>query len=126
MGVLTKLEQPFVTRAGKQVALRAWAAPHEIEHARLALQSLEKALRFDETTFGATYGHSVYNLVGVQQFNSGAMENTSLNVFNAQGFLFGPHDTDTDYASVVSVVGHEAMHYHGGNRTGIREWTDLT
>lgn len=127
VGVLKALEQPFVTRAGKQVALRAWAAPHECEHAQLALQSLEKALRFDETTFGATYGHGVYNIVGVQQFNSGAMENTGLNVFNAQGFLFRPaRDTDLDYAHVVSVTGHEAFHYHSGNRTGIREWSDLT
>lgn len=127
VGVLKALEKPFVTRKGKSVALRAWAAPREAEHAQLALRSLEKALRFDEATFGAAYGHSVYNIVGVHQFNSGAMENTSLNVFNAQGFLFRPRrDTDLDYAHVISVVGHESFHYQSGNRTGIREWTDLT
>ncbi len=73
VGPLECTEVPFVTRPSlRRVALRAWTARGEAEHARLALRSLERALRFDEQSFGAEYEHSVYNVVGARDFNSGA------------------------------------------------------
>ena len=48
--------------------------------------------------FGLEYDLDIYNIVAVNDFNMGAMENKSLNVFNSRLVLASPKTaTDSDY-----------------------------
>jgi aminopeptidase N len=58
----------------------------------------------------------LFNIVAVDDFNMGAMENKSLNIFNSRLVLADPDSaTDTDYARIEGVVGHDYLH----NLTGV-------
>jgi Aminopeptidase N len=51
--------------------------------------------------FGLEYDLGIYNIVAVNDFNMGAMENKGLNVFNTAYVLADPATaTDTDYERV--------------------------
>ena len=39
-------------------------------------------MKWDEDTFGLEYDLDLFNIVAVDDFNMGAMENKSLNLFN--------------------------------------------
>lgn len=58
-------------------------------------------MMWDEDTFGLEYDLDVYNIVAVNDFNMGAMENKGLNVFNTALLLADPQSaTDSDYERV--------------------------
>ena len=58
-------------------------------------------MNWDEDTFGLEYDLDVYNIVAVNDFNMGAMENKGLNVFNTAYTLADPKSaTDSDYERV--------------------------
>jgi len=51
------------------------------------------------------YDLDVFNIVAVSDFNFGAMENKSLNIFNAKYILASPQTaTDLDFAGIEAVV----------------------
>ena len=53
----------------------------------------------------------LFNIVAVDDFNMGAMENKSLNIFNSRLVLADPDSsTDLDYARIEGVVAHEYFH----------------
>src|SRR5256885_6753588 len=55
------------------------------------------------------------------------MENKGLNVFNTKYVLASQSTaTDTDYANIESVVGHEYFHNWTGNRVTCRDWFQLS
>ena len=61
-------------------------------------------MKWDEDTFGLEYDLDVYNIVAVNDFNMGAMENKGLNVFNTALTLADPKSaTDSDYERVSEV-----------------------
>ena len=65
-------------------------------------------------------------IVAVGDFNMGAMENKGLNIFNTKYVLANPRTaTDTDYAGIEAVVGHEYFHNWTGNRVTCRDWFQL-
>ena len=63
---------------------------------------------FDESRFGLEYDLDIYNVVAVNDFNMGAMENKGLNVFNT-AYVLADQKTasDGDYERVEAVIGHE-------------------
>ncbi len=66
-------------------------------------------------------------IVAVSDFNMGAMENKGLNIFNTKYVLANSKiATDTDYAGIESVVGHEYFHNWTGNRVTCRDWFQLS
>jgi len=84
-------------------------------------------MEWDQTRFGLEYDLDLYNIVAVDSFNMGAMENKGLNVFNTAYVLADPLTaTDTDYERVEGVIGHEYFHNWTGNRVTCRDWFQLT
>ncbi len=126
-GRLENVHKDVTTGEGRTVRLAIWAAPNDIPRCDYALGALERSLRWDEQRFGRFYDLDVYNLVAVQDFTMGAMENKGLNVFNARYVLA---DTDTatdhDYLAIEAVIGHEYFHNWSGNRVTLREWFQLS
>src|SRR5690606_2293364 len=69
----------------------------------------------------------VFHIVAVSDFNMGAMENKSLNVFNDRYILADPATaTDQDYANIEGVVAHEYFHNWTGDRITCRDWFQLS
>jgi aminopeptidase N len=126
-GKLACLEDAFVTKSGKNVALNIYAAAEDIDKCDHAMQSLKNSMRWDEETYGLEYDLDIYNIVAVSDFNMGAMENKGLNVFNTKYVLASPETaTDQDYNNVEGVIGHEYFHNWTGNRVTCREWFQLS
>ena len=117
----------FRTRSGRDVELELWVEPQNLAKCEHALRSLQKAMKWDEDTFGLEYDLDVYQIVAVNDFNMGAMENKGLNVFNSRYVLADVESaTDDDYQAIEGVIGHEYFHNWTGNRVTCRDWFQLT
>jgi len=126
-GNLIKIPDTFVTRSGRQVALEIYVQAHNRDKCGHAMESLKKAMRWDEETFGLEYDLDQYMIVAVDDFNMGAMENKGLNVFNSKYVLARPDTaTDADYEGIEAVIAHEYFHNWTGNRVTCRDWFQLS
>ena len=126
-GNLECLEDSYQTVSGKRVALRIYTEHGYKEQCHHAMESLKKAMRWDEGRFGLEYDLDIYMIVAVQDFNFGAMENKGLNIFNAR-YILSRFDTatDEDFENIESVVAHEYFHNYTGNRVTCRDWFQLS
>lgn len=126
-GELAVLREEFVTMSDKPVALEIYAAPRHVDKLGHAMQSVHKAMRWDEDTYGREYDLERFMIVAVDDFNAGAMENKGLNIFNASYVLARPEvATDLDYEGIESVVAHEYFHNWSGDRVTCRDWFQLS
>ena len=125
-GDLRAVSDHFVTAGGAEVDLNVWVRPGDEDRADFAMQSLIKAMRWDEDAYGREYDLEVFNIVAVDDFNMGAMENKGLNIFNSKLVLASPDTaTDGDYERIEGVIGHEYFHNWTGNRITCRDWFQL-
>ncbi|MGV6826640.1 MAG: aminopeptidase N [bacterium] len=126
-GDLRQIEDSYQTAEGRQVRLRIYVEPENIEKCDHAMQSLINAMRWDEEKYGRSYDLDVYNIVAVNDFNMGAMENKGLNIFNSKYVLASPDTaTDSDYQGIEGVIAHEYFHNWTGNRITCRDWFQLS
>lgn len=126
-GDLRYIEDAYTTLSGRPLTLRIFVEPENIDYCSHAMQSLKKAMHWDEQTFGLEYDLDIYMIVAVSAFNMGAMENKGLNVFNAKYILARPETaTDDDYEAIEGVVAHEYFHNWTGNRVTCRDWFQLS
>ena len=66
------------------MTLRIYVLPEDAGKCDYAMDSLKRAMRWDEQTFGLEYDLDIFMIVAVSDFNMGAMENKGLNIFNDQ------------------------------------------
>ena len=126
-GNLVALEDSFTTQSGRQVALRLFVEPGNLDRCGHAMASLNSAMAWDEKTFGREYDLDIFMIVAVADFNMGAMENKGLNIFNTKYVLADPASaTDDDFEGIESVIGHEYFHNWSGNRVTCRDWFQLS
>jgi aminopeptidase N len=126
-GDLARLEDRFVTRSGREVTLRLYAEAAAIDQCRHALDSLKRSMAWDEQVYGLEYDLDLFMIVGVADFNFGAMENKGLNIFNTSALLARPDtSTDADFQTVERIVAHEYFHNWTGDRVTCRDWFQLT
>jgi aminopeptidase N len=126
-GKLACVADTFKTMSGRAVALRLYVEPGKEERCGYALDSLKRAMRWDEEKFGREYDLDVFIIVAVSDFNMGAMENKGLNIFNDKYVLASPDTaTDADYANIEGVIAHEYFHNWTGNRITCRDWFQLS
>ena len=126
-GDLVKIEDQFTTKSGREVALHIFVESQNHDKCDHAMQSLKKAMAWDEQVFGLEYDLDIYMIVAVDDFNMGAMENKGLNVFNSKYVLAKPETaTDADFDGIEGVIGHEYFHNWTGNRVTCRDWFQLS
>ena len=126
-GDLKHVEERFVTASGREVLLRIHVEPENIDRCEHAMRSLVRAMRWDEEKYGREYDLEVFNIVAVNDFNMGAMENKGLNIFNSKYVLARPETaTDADFQGIEGVVAHEYFHNWTGNRITCRDWFQLS
>ena len=125
-GELDELADSFVTMSGRTVDLRVYVDTGMTGRAEYAMDSLKRAMKWDEEAFGREYDLDLFMIVAVRDFNFGAMENKGLNIFNAALLLADPQTaTDLDYERIESVVAHEYFHNWTGDRITCRDWFQL-
>jgi aminopeptidase N len=91
------------------------------------MDCLKRAIAWDEKRFGLKLDLDEYRIVAVGDFNSGAMENKGLNIFNTKYVLACAETaTDVDYLNIDRVVAHEYFHNWTGNRVTCRDWFQLS
>jgi len=126
-GDLACLEDSFRTASGRDVALRLYAEHRDLDKLGHAMDSLKRAMAWDEQVFGREYDLDIFQVVAVSHFNMGAMENKGLNIFNTSCVLAHPATTtDAGFERVESVVAHEYFHNWSGNRVTCRDWFQLS
>jgi len=126
-GDLGHIKDSFTTCSGREVALWIWSEKENVDQLDHAMKCLKSSMRWDEEHYGREYDLDIYNIVAVNDFNMGAMENKSLNVFNTAYVLASPETaTDADYEGVDGVIAHEYFHNWTGNRVTCRDWFQLT
>ncbi|MBV8977036.1 MAG: aminopeptidase N [Alphaproteobacteria bacterium] len=126
-GDLASIEDRFVRASGKPVTLRIFVEHGNEEKARYAMDSLKRAMRWDEETYGREYDLDIFMIVAVSAFNFGAMENKGLNIFNDRVLLASADTaTDDDFANIEAVVAHEYFHNWTGDRVTCRDWFQLS
>jgi aminopeptidase N len=125
-GDLACVEDRFRTMSGRNVTLRIYVEHGKENRTAYAMDSLKRAMRWDEEAFGREYDLDIFMIVAVSDFNMGAMENKGLNVFNDKYVLASPDTaTDTDFAHIEAVIAHEYFHNWTGNRITCRDWFQL-
>jgi aminopeptidase N len=126
-GDLAHIQDSFTTAGGRQVILRIYTEEKDIDKCAHAMRSLQQAMRWDEEVYGREYDLDIFNIVAVDDFNMGAMENKSLNIFNTSCVLCKPEiTTDAGFQRVQAIVAHEYFHNWSGNRVTCRDWFQLS
>lgn len=126
-GHLLCIKDTWTTMSGREICLQIFVEAHDIDKCRHAMRSLKNAMRWDEEVYGREYDLDLYMIVAVSHFNSGAMENKGLNIFNTQYVLARPDTaTDSDYEKIEGVIAHEYFHNWTGNRITCRDWFQLS
>lgn len=126
-GDLTHIHDTFTTKSGRKVDLYIYVRHGDESQCGHAMESLKKSMKWDEDVYGLEYDLNLFNIVAVSDFNMGAMENKSLNIFNTALVLAEQETaTDTDFLQVESVIAHEYFHNWSGNRVTCRDWFQLS
>ena len=126
-GDLWCVEDTFTRQSGRDVTLRIYVEPENIDKCDHAMVSLKKSMRWDEEVYGREYDLDIFMIVAVNDFNMGAMENKGLNIFNSSCVLARAETaTDAAHQRVEAVVAHEYFHNWSGNRVTCRDWFQLS
>ena len=121
------IQESFVSCSGKTKNLFIYVEKGKLDQAGWSMDCLKRAILWDEKRFGLELDLDEYKIVAVGDFNSGAMENKGLNIFNTKYVLARPDTaTDVDYLNIDRVVAHEYFHNWTGDRVTCRDWFQLS
>jgi aminopeptidase N len=125
-GELVAHRDSFTTQEGRKVDLALYVRPGDAHKCSFGMQALKDSMIWDEKVYGRAYDLDVFNIVAVDDFNMGAMENKGLNIFNAAAVLASPEtSTDTNFERIEAIIAHEYFHNWTGNRITCRDWFQL-
>lgn len=126
-GDLGVVNDEFTTASGEDIELNIYCDKGNESKCTYAMKSLRESMLWDEEKYGREYDLDIYNIVAVDSFNMGAMENKGLNIFNSH-YVLANEDTATDvnFMGIQSVIAHEYFHNWTGNRITCRDWFQLT
>lgn len=116
----------FTTKSGKDVELNIYVRPGDEDKCAFGMQALKDSMKWDEDVYGREYDLDIFNIVAVDDFNMGAMENKGLNIFNSSCVLASQAtSTDADFERIEAIIAHEYFHNWTGNRITCRDWFQL-
>ncbi|NIZ09170.1 aminopeptidase N [Pseudooceanicola sp. HF7] len=125
-GELVNHPDSFTTKSGKDVELNIYVRPGDEGKCAFGMEALKKSMKWDEDVYGREYDLDIFNIVAVDDFNMGAMENKGLNIFNSSCVLASPEtSTDGNFERIEAIIAHEYFHNWTGNRITCRDWFQL-
>ncbi len=126
-GNLKCINDFYITRSNKKVNIQLFVERGDEKYVSHAMNSLKRAMNWDEEKYNLEYDLSSYNIVAIRHFNMGAMENKSLNIFNSKLILSNSEtSTDDELEKIEAVIAHEYFHNWTGNRVTCRDWFQLS
>ncbi len=126
-GDLVSYDDRFTTASGRDVTLKIWVRAGDEDKCAYAMDALKRSMRWDEVEYGREYDLDLFQIVAVDDFNMGAMENKGLNIFNSKYVLASPKTaTDRDFELIEGIIAHEYFHNWTGNRITCRDWFQLS
>ncbi|MFT4999493.1 MAG: aminopeptidase N, partial [Planctomycetota bacterium] len=126
-GDLVSFDDDFTTMSGRKVDLKIWVRDGDQDKCAYAMDSLKRSMTWDEEKYGREYDLDLFQIVAVDDFNMGAMENKGLNIFNSKYILASPESaTDRDFELIEGIIAHEYFHNWTGNRITCRDWFQLS
>ncbi|WP_299557909.1 aminopeptidase N [uncultured Sulfitobacter sp.] len=125
-GDLVAHSDSFTTRSGRDVDLNLYVRPGDEGKCAFGMQALKASMKWDEDVYGREYDLDLFNIVAVDDFNMGAMENKGLNIFNSSAVLASQEtSTDSNFERIEAIIAHEYFHNWTGNRITCRDWFQL-
>ena len=126
-GKLKCVEDQYLTKSNRNIKIHLYVEDGDEVFVQHAIESLKKAMRWDENQYDLEYDLDLFNIVAIRHFNMGAMENKSLNIFNSKLVLANEEtSTDDELERIEGVVAHEYFHNWTGNRITCRDWFQLS
>lgn len=126
-GNLESFDDVFITKSKKKIALKIWVKKDDLKKCTFAMEAVKRSMAWDEINYDREYDLNVFQIVAVDDFNAGAMENKGLNIFNSKYVLASPETaTDDDYKYIEGIIAHEYFHNWTGNRITCRDWFQLS
>ena len=126
-GKLVCTKEIYYTSSNKKIDIHIYVEKGDEEFVQHAIQSLKRAMRWDEEKYNLEYDLNLFNIVAIRHFNMGAMENKGLNIFNSKLVLANSEtSTDEELERIEGVVAHEYFHNWTGNRITCRDWFQLS
>jgi aminopeptidase N len=125
-GDLVAHADSFTTSSGRDVTLNLYVRPGDEGKCAFGMQALKDSMKWDEDVYDREYDLDLFNIVAVDDFNMGAMENKGLNIFNSSAVLASQAtSTDTNFERIEAIIAHEYFHNWTGNRITCRDWFQL-
>jgi aminopeptidase N len=116
----------FTTMSGKDVELNIYVRRGDEDKCAFGMEALKKSMQWDEEVYGREYDLDIFNVVAVDDFNMGAMENKGLNIFNSSCVLASAETaSDANFERIEAIIAHEYFHNWTGNRITCRDWFQL-
>jgi len=116
----------FTTISGKDVELNIYVRRGDEDKCAFGMEALKKSMQWDEEVYGREYDLDIFNIVAVDDFNMGAMENKGLNIFNSSCVLASAETaSDANFERIEAIIAHEYFHNWTGNRITCRDWFQL-
>ncbi len=126
-GKLNSVSDTYVTNSGRLIDIKIYVESGDEKYTIHAINSLKKAMKWDEDNYNLEYDLDEYKIVAVRHFNMGAMENKGLNIFNSKLVLADSETaTDEELERIEGVIAHEYFHNWTGNRITCRDWFQLS
>jgi aminopeptidase N/puromycin-sensitive aminopeptidase len=105
------------------VPIRACATPDQVQYAAFALSTAEYALHYYDNYFGIKYPMPKLDMIGIPDFEAGAMENFGAITYRETDFLLDPaHSSVAAQRRVGLVVTHEMAHQWFGDMVTLKWW----
>jgi aminopeptidase N len=115
-----------VSGSSDGVPIRACATPERAQYAHFAVESAEYILHYYDNYFGIKYPMPKLDMIGIPDFEAGAMENFGAITYRESAMLVdeknGPLEAK---AEVASVVAHEMAHQWFGDMVTMNWWNNL-
>ncbi len=108
------------------VPIRACATPDKAGQLGFAVQTAEFVLHYYDNYFGIKYPMPKLDMIGIPDFEAGAMENFGAITYRETAILIDPQlSSDAQKANVAMVIAHEMAHQWFGDLVTMQWWNNL-
>jgi aminopeptidase N/puromycin-sensitive aminopeptidase len=108
------------------VPIRACATPERVKYANFALISAEYILHYYDNYFGIKYPMPKLDMIGIPDFEAGAMENFGAITYREADMLVDEKNAPVESKiGVASVVAHEMAHQWFGDMVTMNWWNNI-
>ncbi len=114
-------------KENNEITIRIYARIERTNQLQFAMRTIKLAMQWFADKFDLSYDLKLLNLVSLDGFDKGAMENKGLNIFNTEDIEWTIETaTDNDSNEIIYTIGHEYFHNWFGNRVTVEKWFDVT